>query len=947
MAEFRASVTDPDDGDSLSGTVAGRFQITDRLGRGGMGEVYRAEDTKLKRPVALKRLGPALRADSNYRRRFQEEAQRASRFADSHVAAVYDVVEEQSDLFLVMEYVEGQNLRERLRSAVTLEEFFDIATQCAEALIAAHERRIVHCDIKPENIMLTTAGQVKILDFGVAKHLPRTDQSSTIDRAASFGGTPAYMAPEVLLEKIPDGRSDIFSLGIVFYEALTGHHPFLSNSFVATSERILHETPTPIHIFNAQVPEALEAVVTKALVKDPAQRYQDARALLQDLRLVQAGLTPTKLRPYLPRAVVSRGRRWLAVAVVAAVAALIFFAYQRTQPAPLLTERGWVLITDFDSRGDDPIPDAGIREGLTIALQQSRYVNVFPRTRVFDVLQRMKKADVARIDEALGREICARENLQVVLAGSIEHMGPVFQITVRAVDPVHGELLFAEQERFRDKEQFFEKADDLTRRVRKDLGESRIGIEKSSKPLARVTTRSLEALQLYSQAKDAMDQGALDRVSAPLEAALRVDPDFAMAHLLLASYHASIVSKNEKTVAEVTRAYRLREGVTDRERLWIEVNYFLIQERYEDAVRSLEVLVSLYPDELDYHLTLADAYDSVARPDRTITELRQVLKLDSQATSAYAKLLIYLARSNQGSEALQLYQQAQQRGVDSPDIHHGLGMAYLGMGRVPEARAECVKIGQGGVAYQDLTDFCLAAIDMSEGKFQAARRRLDSIVQRDQASHTKGLQLAAHLLLGRINLVFGEKQLAARHAMMIANSPEADLQTVDLVAAGTLYSRAGNLAEARKMLDRLQEIARNAATAWNQRAVLALRGEIALASQKPNDATQAFQAAHAAYPQVADRISLAKAYEMQQDWSNSAAQWQQVIDSRGDILQDEFPAEWTLARLQLARVHAKAGNPASARLDYQAFIELWRQSDDLQQKRAAERELAALTDKHL
>ena len=232
MADFQptlASSTQPQD--SLSGTVVGRFRIGERLGQGGMGEVYRAEDTKLKRTVALKRLAPSLRADSLYRHRFLEEAERASRFGDAHVAAVYDVLEEQGEIFLILEYVEGQNLRQRLRQPLSLDEFFKIAMQCAEALVSAHGHGIVHCDIKPENIMLTSAGKVKILDFGVAKHLPRSDQSSTVDRAGTFAGTPAYMSPEVLLEQVPDGRADIFSLGVVFYEVLTGQHPFHGRQF--------------------------------------------------------------------------------------------------------------------------------------------------------------------------------------------------------------------------------------------------------------------------------------------------------------------------------------------------------------------------------------------------------------------------------------------------------------------------------------------------------------------------------------------------------------------------------------------------------------------------------------------------------------------------------------------------------------------------------------------
>jgi len=236
-----------------------------------MGEVYRADDTRLKRPVALKRMAHPLRADQLYRQRFLEEAQRASGLTGTHVAAIYDVVEEQGEIFLVMEYVEGETLRQRLREPFTVQQFLDIAVQCVDALVVAHAHGIVHCDIKPENIMLTSDQQVKILDFGVAKRLPRSDQSTTLEKVGVLGGTPAYMSPEVLLEKLPDGRADIFSLGVVFYETLAGHHPFKASSFVATSERILRETPPPIHIFNRHVPPELDGIVGHMLGQGPGR----------------------------------------------------------------------------------------------------------------------------------------------------------------------------------------------------------------------------------------------------------------------------------------------------------------------------------------------------------------------------------------------------------------------------------------------------------------------------------------------------------------------------------------------------------------------------------------------------------------------------------------------------------------------------------------------------
>jgi len=929
--------------ESLTGTVVGRFAIHERLGKGGMGEVYSAEDTKLRRRVALKRLAPDLRADPVYRLRFLHEAKRASRFSDAHVAALYDILEEQGEIFLVMEYVAGENLRERFARTISIGEFLEIAIQCAEGLVAAHERDIVHCDVKPENIMLTNNGSVKILDFGVAKHLPRSDQSSTVDR--SLSGTPAYMSPEVLLEKIPDGRADLFSLGVVFYEMLTGHHPFLSNSFVETIDRIRRETPAPIHSFNPDVPSSLESLINKAMAKKPEQRYSSARELLNDLRTVQAGITPSRLRMEM-RAVAQR--RWLPWAIAGALALTLIFVgvwkYHNVRHAPVMAERGWVLISDFETHGEEPLPDAAVREGLTIALQQSRYVNVFPRTRAYDVLNRMKKANLSRIDENLGREICRRENLQVLLSGSVEHIGQMFQITVRAVDPLSGGLLFAEQERFRRQEDFFEKADEVAKRVRKDLGESLAGIAATSRPLAKVTTASLEALQLYSQAKNAMDQGGTEGVLGQLQGALHFDPDFAMAHLQLAQYYGSVVGKNERAVTEATRAFELRQGVTDRERLRIEAAYFSIQERYDDVVQSRMLLVNLYPDDAEAHLDLAGAYYDIARVDQTITELRKVLKLDPLSPIAYSQLVGYLARNNQNDEAIAAYDHARHHGVETPELHRGLGLAYLGQGKVDQARQQFRIVAASGDLFQDLGEFYLAATDVYEGKFSRAREHLESLIRRSQAEHSKGLRPVSRYLLGRMDLVLQQPQLARHEAEEIMATPPEDLQIIDLRSAGILCARAGAIESAKGVLRSLDNEARRSPTAWNKSAALITRGEVALAQHDPKQASEAFLSAEAAYPQAPASIGLAMAYQ-DIDTKLATDQWQKVLQIRGEILREEFPADLALAHLQLARLLGRSGNTKASIAQYDEFLLLWHDADNLPDLRDARQEKLLATEK--
>src|SRR5262249_54495292 len=360
-----------------SGDRIGRFVISERLGKGGMGEVYRAEDTRLKRTVALKRLSAHLRADPLYRRRFEEEAERASRLNDSHIAAVHDVLEDRGESFLVMEFVEGQTLRERLSEPMSLEQFFVIAEQCLQALAVAHAHGVLHCDIKPENIMLSKDGQVKILDFGVARRLPRSDQSTTVDRPGNIYGTLAYMAPEVLLEKPVDARADIFSQGVVFCELLTGENPFIANSFVETSDKIRSEDPPPIKLANSEVPEKLEQLVNKAMAKEPSQRYRSANEVLEDLHVVEGNVTPSGLVRLLPRKSQAKSKHKFLPVVLAVllVAGLLTAFYQKDQLKKLFRSGPQtpvhLAVLPFTSNTEDPNTKAlcsGLTETVAVKL---------------------------------------------------------------------------------------------------------------------------------------------------------------------------------------------------------------------------------------------------------------------------------------------------------------------------------------------------------------------------------------------------------------------------------------------------------------------------------------------------------------------------------------------------------------------------------------------------
>jgi tetratricopeptide (TPR) repeat protein len=553
----------------------------------------------------------------------------------------------------------------------------------------------------------------------------------------------------------------------------------------------------------------------------------------------------------------------------------------------------------------------------------------------------MKMAGAPRIDEALGREICQRENLQVLLTGSTERMGRVFQITVRALDPVHGGLLFAEQERFEREDQFFEKADGLARKIRRQLGESLGHIDKNSRPLAKVTTASLEALQLYSWAKDAQDQGKDEQVEGLLKGALRLDSDFAMAHLRLGQYYSTAVGKNERAVTELERAYQLRQDVTEREQHRIEAGYYNMQERYDNEAQSLSILVNLYPDDEEAHQELASAYRDLNQLDKALLELREVLRLNPSSAPAYRNLVLYLAQIGQAEAAIVAAREAQLRGAESPQMHWGLGLAYLAQSDTSRARQEFQRIGQGTETDRETGELSLINTDLYEGKLDTAKLRLAKQIQSGSALGG-GLQTIRRYLLGRIHLIQGRSLEASTEADLILQVPSTGLQIYDLLNAGILYAQAGRIARARQILRRLDESRKSVPSSWNQSCFHNLEGEIGLAAARPKDAESSFATAAQEYPAASSLAGLARAYQAQKRWNLAAQEWEQVLRRKGEILQFGFPPDLAFAQLQLARAYHETNQLDLARSHYESVLRMWQPADALPLVTDAKRELQDL-----
>jgi tetratricopeptide (TPR) repeat protein/predicted Ser/Thr protein kinase len=908
-------------GDEVLFSVS-HYQVVERIGSGGMGDVYLAEDLRLRRKVALKLLREELTKDASRRERFVREARAAAAIDHPNIAVVHEIDEAGGRTFIAMEFVRGKSLREMIEGEqLTLTHCLDVAEQVAAALAKVHDHGIVHRDLKPENILVSEDGYVKVIDFGLAKLLdpPISDPGDAPRQLPDRGGSPlhtregvvlgtaSYMSPEQARGEAVDARSDIFSFGVVLYELLTGEAPFKRKSVVETLSAILREAPPPMPASREKSPVELQSVVGKCLEKDPAKRYQGFREVARDLRELRDRLGK--------RAAVSWRHLAAGAVLVAALLAGTYWSARRAAVPVEAPEPLSVLIADFENRTGDPVFDGALEQVLSLGLEGASFITSYDRPGARRQAGQLAPDASGKLDENLARLVCRSQGIKVAIAGSIENHSGGYAIEARAIDPVTGEVVSEAAARVGSKAEVLRAADELSTRLRRDLGDQDI----ASTPVMGAetfTAASIEAMNLYAQAQELLGNGKYDEAKAKFERTIEADPGFGRAYSGLAVLHFNR-GELEASQKRFDEAMARMGRMSDREKLRTRGTYLVRRGSYEMAVEELSRLVEQYPADFAGHNNLALANFYLRHMDRAAQNASRGLEIYPTNVVMRNNLALFAMYAGDFDRAIAEAKRVQEANPSYFKSYVALGLSQLATGKPDDAVATYERLKTIGAFEASLAAEGLADVALYQGRLSDAVKLLESELENDLANGREAAAARKRILLAEAHLERGDAPRARSLAQQaLGSSTNAAFD----VPIATVLLQMGREAET---LDLAAKLATRLQTEQQAYGKL-IEG---LAAMKRGDVTGAVHTLGEAR-KLADawliRFALGRAYLEAGAFPEANVELELVLKRRGEataVFFDDNPSYRYLADLHyyLGRTREGLGSPDASE-SYRTYL---------------------------